>query len=124
MIDERTYVRAETAVAPALQLVDAVHSQDRRLVRVALAQVTDWQAVAVVLAGMVDDERTARDLLGWTEQLPQPRQLRPCGTHAAYVRHVARREEPCRTCAIAERHYQRNRPDRRAGARNARAAAS
>jgi hypothetical protein len=40
------------------------------------------------------------------------RVLQPCGTHAAYMRHKARREDPCAECVIAERAYQRAR-DRR-----------
>jgi hypothetical protein len=45
----------------------------------------------------------------------------PCGTHAAYNRHKAHGEDPCFPCALAERIYQRQRPDRRTGARRRRA---
>lgn len=50
---------------------------------------------------------------------PRPRRAepQPCGTHAAYNRHKAAGEDPCFPCALAERLYQRSRPDRRAGAR-------
>lgn len=38
--------------------------------------------------------------------IPGPgRQLRPCGTHAAYVRHKAHGEQPCPACEAGERQY-------------------
>lgn len=37
------------------------------------------------------------------------RALKPCGTHAAFVRHWARSEQPCQPCVDAERLYQRDR---------------
>ena len=39
--------------------------------------------------------------------------LRPCGTHAAYLRHKARGEYPCQPCVDAEREHQRERYARR-----------
>ena len=38
-----------------------------------------------------------------------PGERRPCGTHAAYVRHKKAGEEPCGDCRTAERKYQRER---------------
>ena len=38
---------------------------------------------------------------------------RPCGTHAAFVRHKANNEQPCEPCVLAEREYQRLRHLRR-----------
>lgn len=35
-----------------------------------------------------------------------PRQLRPCGTHAAHERHKTRGEQPCQLCEQAESDYQ------------------
>lgn len=40
---------------------------------------------------------------------PTGRQLKPCGTHAAFVRHWSHSEEPCEACKQAERLYQRDR---------------
>lgn len=37
------------------------------------------------------------------------RELKPCGTHAAYRRHIAHGEDPCEACLEAEREYKRNR---------------
>lgn len=37
------------------------------------------------------------------------RSLKPCGTHAAYVRHWSRSETPCQPCQEAERLFQRDR---------------
>lgn len=48
----------------------------------------------------------------------QPRKrLAPCGTHAAYVRHKARREPLDEACIAAERDYQRERYQRQHGHR-------
>lgn len=47
---------------------------------------------------------------------PQPRpdeELTPCGTLAAYTRHLRRGEEPCERCREARRAYQRRRYKRR-----------
>lgn len=33
--------------------------------------------------------------------------LKPCGTRAAYRRHLRKKEVPCELCRAAERHYQR-----------------
>jgi hypothetical protein len=44
------------------------------------------------------------------EPAPKPqRELKPCGTHAAFKRHKGRGEDPCGECRDAERTYQRNR---------------
>lgn len=37
------------------------------------------------------------------------RLLKPCGTHAAYVRHWSRSEPSCEPCQQAERDFQRER---------------
>ena len=37
-----------------------------------------------------------------------PRQLQPCGTTAAYRRHIRAREEPCGPCKAANRDAKRN----------------
>ena len=38
---------------------------------------------------------------------PKPEGLMPCGTTAAYVRHIANGEKPCEPCAAAKAHYDR-----------------
>lgn len=122
-------MRADCAKPLALELVGAVRNFDQQGVRDILA-VADLPALAVVLAAMVDDERSERELLGWLPETqgfglgrppkrpPTPRGgLQPCGTHAAWTRHRSRGEEPCEACWVGEREYQRSRPGRRAGDR-------
>ncbi|GAC1408744.1 MAG: hypothetical protein NVSMB60_30270 [Mycobacterium sp.] len=115
--------RAEQALPLALELVDAVRRKDHTDVRSCVDRA-DIPALLIVLATLVDDERPVSDLLGWLIKPPrrergQRRHLKPCGTHAAYTRHKKAQEPPCALCVRAERDYQRNRPDRRPGARAA-----
>jgi hypothetical protein len=42
------------------------------------------------------------------------RELKPCGTPAAYRRHLRRGETPCQECKRAETEYQQSRPAYRA----------
>jgi hypothetical protein len=97
----------------------------------------DLVALTVVLAGMVDPDRTPSELLAWTEppqdepdppgsqakkhspHLYKPADgLAPCGTHSAYVRHKKRGEQIDHACQEAERAYMRDRKRRvRAAAR-------
>lgn len=112
--------RAVAAVPIALQLVGAVR-ESAPAVAAWMRQQTpaDLQAVAVVLAALVPDDRTPRELLAWLEPLPvrhRPtygRPLRPCGTHAAHERHRARGEDIDPACREAERVYQQDRHARR-----------
>lgn len=110
------------ALPVAVELVQAVHDSDLSDVLCALDR-TDTDLLCLVLAAMLDDDRSVRSLL---RDLPalvsrlngprprKPRNLRPCGTHAAYVRHRAAGQDPCEPCVHAERAYQRARPrDRR-----------
>ena len=118
-------VRVDVSLPTALQLVDAVHRADRIEIADILGDA-DLYALAVLLAAMVDDNRTLTELLGWTNDLrvrpigsPRNRHasslLQPCGTHAAFNRHRAKGEPICEACRIAERTYQRTRArDRRA----------
>lgn len=113
--------RAEQALPLALELIDAVRRKDRTDIQ-ACIDSADLPALTVILAALVDDSRPVRELLAWVETPPrrQPgerRNLRPCGTHAAYERHRNRGEEPCALCRRSEREYQRNRPDRAPGVR-------
>lgn len=40
----------------------------------------------------------------WRENRNGPRELKPCGTRAAYKRHIRKREPVCRRCRLANRH--------------------
>ena len=48
------------------------------------------------------------------EAAPSSRPLRPCGTHAAYKRHLAHGEVPCDECAEAGSTYHQRRKEARA----------
>ena len=83
-----------------------------------LAKLSDderW-ALPVVLAAMVDHDRTPDELLSWISfdehgrPLRSPRTVSPrwhtvaeCGTPGAYARHLAAGEEPDLACEAAER---------------------
>lgn len=95
------------AIPTALQLVGAVRNYD--IFRAHdLLRSADLPALAVALAAMVPEDRTRSELLGWMRPA-LPKQLRPCGSHAAHARHKARGEEVDVACLEAEREYQRNR---------------
>lgn len=122
-------------VLNALRLVGAVHEHGPADVA-DLLHAMDRQnlyAVTVTLAAMVPDDYSPAELLAWNDarygdaeparaiaDQQQPlfpavlvtRQLRPHGTHAAFVRHRAAGEQPCDPCVHGEREYQRARPPR------------
>lgn len=104
-------------VPVATDLVIRVREEGRDSVGELLGQLTDperW-ALPVILAAMVDPGAPVGDLLCWVIRYASPvltglgRPLRPCGTHAAFVRHKARGEPVDVACADAERAYQRSR---------------
>lgn len=110
--------RIDQALPLALELVDAVRRADRLDVRCVLDRA-DTPALLVVLAAMVNDDRPVSDLLGWvpndnvrplrTARQRRARLLRPCGTHAAFIRHKERGEPIDAACLTEERRYQRDR---------------
>lgn len=118
------------AVGTAIRLVGAVHEQGPDDVADILTDLNsqDLLALAVTLAAMVPDDYSPVELLAWNDSRyagtvtapasSQPplfpviavtRQLKPHGTHAAFVLHRKHREEPCDACWHGEREYQRNR---------------
>jgi hypothetical protein len=58
--------------------------------------------LTLVLAGLVDIDRTASDLLAWMcppGQMPRPRLAeRRCGTLLGYIHHLKAGEDPCPPC--------------------------
>lgn len=115
--------RAEQNLPVALELVQAVRAGDPVQVQ-SVFDRADADALCLVLAGLLDDSRTTRSLLRAVARLMTAldgprlvrpiRELRPCGTHAAFVRHTTRGEPIDPLCRDAERDYQRRRPrDRR-----------
>lgn len=101
----------------AMVLVGAVRSRSPEVVGAVLAGSSraDLHALAVCLAAMVPTGKTPVELLAWNDGLPGrvASSLRPCGTHAAFVRHRNNNETPCEECLTAERAYQRARQRRR-----------
>lgn len=97
----------------------------------------ELEALAVTLAAMVDPDKTPRELLAWVtwdehgnpmpppvepaQPTPAERWTQPCGTHAAFNRHIKRGERPCEACLAGEREYQNGRPRRVRGKRPTRA---
>lgn len=104
----------ERMVPTACQLTGHVHAHDKQAIHKVIRNLTPQEAYAVivVLAAMIPQDQTPRELLAWTEQVP-PRsrgvKLKPCGTHAAYWRHKTRGERIDDRCLDAERAYQRDR---------------
>lgn len=109
-------VITERMVPVACDLVDRVRDQSPQAVQELIHSLNPQEryALTVVLAAMVPTDRTVTELLAWidgpaTVYVPRVALLRPCGTHAAYVRHKKRDERPCEACVEAERGYQRER---------------
>ena len=102
----------ERMVPIACQLAGHVHAHDKTAIHHIIRRLTPHEAYAliVVLAAMIPQDQTPRELLAWTEHRPtRPRlvKLKPCGTHAAYWRHKNRGEPIDPHCLNAERDYQR-----------------
>lgn len=118
--------RADTAVADGLELVGLVREYGPDLIDDFLARRDRYQleALVVALAAMVPDDRSVDELLAWIRPKPKEapttrRQLRPHGTHAAFMRHRAKHEEPCPACWTGERLYQRDAKRRQQAKRRA-----
>ena len=88
-----------------------------------LPDPADWFRLAFVAAAAIPQDRSWRDLVGWTEQPLERRHdrtdrgertgLQPCGTRAAYRRHLVYRETPCQPCRDAAATYKRKYSTRR-----------
>jgi hypothetical protein len=118
---------AESMVPVACDLACRVRDGDAEGIKRLAASLTGPQtsALLVVLAAMVPvEDRSAADLLAWTEGLEavlawrqEPLPLaapgrpvtEPCGTHAAYARHVRRGEPVDRACKRAQKTYRAER---------------
>jgi hypothetical protein len=86
-----------------------------------LPNPADWFRLAFVAAAAIPQDRTWRELTDWACQLPESRPdpperpdrperdgLQPCGTRAAYRRHLKRGEPTCQACRDASAAYKRN----------------
>lgn len=136
---------AASMVPVACELACTVRDEGRESVARLLAQVTpepvpeQIAALLVVLAAMVPDDKSPADLLSWVtwdefgQPLPDAPQRRsqgrqrtqPCGTAAAYRRHLKHREKPDEACKKAMRKVwaRQNRTRRRSARERGNAAA-
>lgn len=120
---------AAELVSIAAALVVAVHDEGPDAVAGILARVpTDtvetgglelavqrFDALAVILAGMVDPARTTGELLDWSLSGPvvtvghppilSGKRPREHGSHRGYVQHMTNGEPTCVECRAAERVY-------------------
>lgn len=110
-------------VRAALEVMDAVRQVGPEAVARNLARRKPDHVIrlATTLAALVPDDQPVSVLLEWMnghESLAMTtgplggsdvRMLKPCGTHAAYVRHKNRGELVDDLCRDAERRYQRSR---------------
>lgn len=114
---------AERMVPVAASFVGVVRDEDRDGVTSFLSGLTEHEraALPVILAAMVPDDLSPADLLRWVtwdefgRPLPPDAELvlhhggrkrgpapsMPCGTPAAYKRHLARGERPDEACRLA-----------------------
>ena len=112
---------AERLVPVAAEFVGVVRDEDRDSVGRFLARLPrqERDALPVILAAMIPDDRTPADLLSWVtwdefgrplpadtvlmlaERKPGPALSQPCGTVSAYKRHYANGERPCEACREA-----------------------
>lgn len=118
---------ALSLIPHAVELVGVVRDYGPEDVAAALALVPDgkFDALCVVLAAMVDPDKTLRQLLGWLDTPVQSRVFEPQsqrprgrpshprehGTERGYQQHKSRREmPPCEPCAHAHRVNNRKAP--------------
>ncbi len=94
---------AEECVPLATELACLVHDQEVGAIAEFVAQLdaAHTRGLLVVLAAMVPLDQPVGDLLAWTATEPPARHLRPCGTLAAYRRHLRHGERPCERCKAA-----------------------
>lgn len=119
---------ADRLAAVAVELVQRVRDDDPqdngRWLAGELPDPADQFALCFVLAAAVPDERPWAHLTAWA-RLPRggrtlgPNELAPCGTRAAYRRHLAHGEDPCDDCKDGNRVEERERGRARRAVDNA-----
>lgn len=112
--DERADRLAAVAVEMVVRVRDDDPDSNRDWLLSALPDAFDREALSFVLAAAVPDDRTWRQLTAWTRRRrPVGRHPQPCGTRAAWRRHLAHGEQPDRACEDAARKWERMRGQRR-----------
>lgn len=81
---------AEFLVLVACQLAGAVRDDPDDVARILATHADNLDALAVVLAAMVPDDRSAADLLAWMDWHAEYRRLRDLGVRDDAARTVAR----------------------------------
>lgn len=102
---------AERMVTVACELACLVRDSDAASIGEYLQTLRsdEKDALLVVQAAMIPDDKPVDDLLSWItfDQYGRPldaprdrsgRIMQPCGTRAAYRRHLRRKEKPCDPC--------------------------
>ncbi len=104
-----TATRVDCALPLALELVGAVRDHDSRTVEHVL-DVADVPALAVVLAAMVDETKTPRELLQWVDDAHDPQSGWHRGLRRAHTLYGIYRRRGAQMPAVVlegERLYQR-----------------
>lgn len=124
-----------SVVGAALRLTGIVHLEDPADAARLLDGLSDQKRalLPLVLAAMVNIDRTADELLGWLRyspptqmrgvtavapssvlmrQRPGRRRIAECGTHNGFNSHVNHGEDPCDECLIANAAWERDRKRR------------
>lgn len=100
------------AVDDAAEIICAVHDKDRVSIDDLLTarNTRELQALVVVLAAALSPSVRLHEALAWADPdsaSARETPLRPCGTHAAFIRHKKRGEPVDDDCVVGERRYQR-----------------
>jgi hypothetical protein len=102
--------RGRNTLRAAMFYTDVVHDRDpaamfEKLAKTAANDPERLAEIVVVLAGLVDVDKTPSQLLAWMcppNQQPRPRVgAELCGTIDGHIRHVEADEDPCRPCQAA-----------------------
>ena len=111
---ETDYQRAERLLRLGLDIAVRIREEDPNAVARAMYGLDygELRDLALLMAACVDVNRPVGEVVWWTDldRVPaEPRPHRPCGSHAAYNRHIANGEPVDIACELAERAYQTER---------------
>jgi hypothetical protein len=110
--DEEVEPLAKVAMELAQRVRDDDPAAVGRWLAATLPDPADWWALMFVLAAAVPDDRSWQHSTAWTLSPGRHRganELEPCGTRAAYRRHLAHGQDPCDACKEGNRTWERDR---------------